>query len=130
LDFNVNTYDNWRPSCRSCNGKKGGRVFNPSLLLQRELEFASEKAEKCLEAEKAITNDAWVSRSFAYLKRAHEDGSLAVEEYLEQIPVAVLDAIQGLSRFQQEIRPTPADELLQLTPRVGVLFENDDFKVI
>jgi hypothetical protein len=28
------------------------------------------------------------------------------------------------------MRPTPADEPLQLTPRVAVLFENDDFRVI
>jgi 5-methylcytosine-specific restriction endonuclease McrA len=81
LDFDVNTYDNWLPSCRSCNGKKGGRVFKTSLLLQRELEFASEKAGKCLEAEKTITNNKWISRSFNYLKRAHENGSLGVEEY-------------------------------------------------
>jgi 5-methylcytosine-specific restriction endonuclease McrA len=31
-DFNLNSYENWLPACRLCNGRKGSRVWSPSLL--------------------------------------------------------------------------------------------------
>jgi len=42
--FSLNSYENWMPSCRPCNGKKLALVFEPTPLIQAVLQKAASKA--------------------------------------------------------------------------------------
>lgn len=129
-DFDVNSYVNWRPICRSCNGKKQGRIFKPSLLFQRELEFAFEKSGKCQAAEEKITNERSVSRSINCVNRAFEDGVLSATDLVGAISEELLEAIKSLHKFQQDVNPLPVNEPLLLAPNIGVFYENDALRII
>ena len=43
-DFNVNSFENWLPACRPCNGKKLDMEWRPSPLIQMHLQRAAAKA--------------------------------------------------------------------------------------
>lgn len=79
VDFDVNSYENWLPSCRRCNSQKSSLIFEPSLLLQRHLQVAAAKAEKAREVEReAVTRQA-LSRAINTICRAVEGQTISKE---------------------------------------------------
>ncbi len=45
-DFDLNSFANWMPACRSCNGTKRATVFEPSPVVQLVLQNAAGKAAR------------------------------------------------------------------------------------
>src|SRR5688572_29425581 len=43
-DFDINSFANWLPSCKRCNNRKRDAVFNPTPMVQVELQRAADKA--------------------------------------------------------------------------------------
>src|SRR5690625_1481713 len=44
--FNVNSYENWLPSCAPCNNRKRDSVFEPAPIILIELDRAARRAMK------------------------------------------------------------------------------------
>ena len=79
LDFDINSYENWLPSCRKCNRQKSNLVFEPSLLLQRHLQVAAKKAAKARELEHKAVTELALSRAINTILRAVEGQTISDE---------------------------------------------------
>jgi len=122
LDFDLNNYSNWMPSCGPCNRKKLATVFNPTPLIQAILQQAAEKSGKAQElAEKTVTRRQ-VMRALNVLKQANEAGELGDE---------IIQELQPLIEYQVEERvPNLQGESIKLAPLYEVLSEHNGMKII
>lgn len=78
-DFDVNSFENWLPSCAPCNSKKGAAVFRTTPLIQMQLDRAADKADRARELARGTVGNATLSRSINTICRASEDTKLTIE---------------------------------------------------
>lgn len=138
-DFDVNSYENWLPSCRKCNSQKSNLIFESSLLLQRHLQVAANKAAKARELEQEAVTKLALSRAINTICRAVEGQTISNEAL-----VPLIDAIRRHSPELVEgtwkmpsfppgtigmMMPVHVPAKLRLTPYHTVVME-DDWKVI
>jgi len=72
--FDINSFENWMPACAPCNGKKAALQFEPSLLIQVELQRLAEKADEARRLCDEVVNTRRVSIALSALERAQESG--------------------------------------------------------
>lgn len=121
-DFDVNSYSNWLPACRPCNGKKLATVFDPSLLIQVALQRAAERASRAAALERQTVTRRTVMKALNVLERASEAGELDDE---------VIAALQPLVTFQASHRsPDLSGEVIRLTPLYEVLSDDGGLRII
>lgn len=120
--FDVNSYANWMPACRPCNGKKLATVFDPSPLIQLVLQRAAERTSIAEKLEQQTVSQKAVMRALNVLERANEAGELNTE---------VISALQPLMAFQASHRsPSLSGEVIRLTPHYEVISENDRWRIV
>jgi len=78
-DFNVNSFENWLPSCAPCNVKKGSLVFRVTLLAQINLDRATKKAESAREHARKTVESAVLTKAVNTICRANESTTLTAE---------------------------------------------------
>ncbi|WP_143752694.1 hypothetical protein [Massilia psychrophila] len=62
-EFAINSFADWMPSCKPCNGKKSGLVFDPSLLVQIILQIAAQRTHKAAELAAKAVSDAQLAKA-------------------------------------------------------------------
>ncbi len=72
--FSLNSFENWLPACSPCNAKKSALQFNPSPLVQVELQNLAQKANKARQLSSEVVSDRKVSIALNTLERAQESG--------------------------------------------------------
>jgi hypothetical protein len=94
-NFDLNSYSNWMPSCSGCNRSKSNSVFNPSPLIQRQIETAAGKAQKSSELAEKSASKREITKALNTLERAHTVEGLSDE---------VKSSLQPLIAFQEQER--------------------------
>lgn len=79
-NFNLNSYGNWLPACRPCNQKKSSTPFEPTPLIQLELQRAKKLASKASAVEDEGVTNKKLSNAFAVIERAAESKHLKPDE--------------------------------------------------
>ena len=139
-DFDLNSYENWLPSCGPCNLRKRGEVFEPVPLIKLQLQKAAEKAAKAKTFEEAAVHSATLTKSINTMCRANERTILTLEHF-EPIVASLKEhnpeLLEGVYEFVASQRKDvmgfayqkfkPAE--IPLTPFHKVLME-DEWKVI
>lgn len=74
--FDLNAFGNWLPSCGPCNSKKSTARFEPSLMLQLELQRARELASKAEGLARATVSNRQIGNAFAALQRASANNQI------------------------------------------------------
>lgn len=121
-DFAIQSFANWLPACRRCNGKKLDTVFEPSLLVQLCLQGAAKHAAKAAALAEEVVTDRKISNALGVLQRADEKGLLTE---------ATRNAIVPLIEFQTTHRaPEVVGEPIRLTPLFEVLSDNGHIQVV
>lgn len=72
--FDLNSFKNWLPACNSCNTKKSGLQFEPSLLIQVELQNLAKKARKARKLCDEIVSKRKLTLALSVLMKAVESG--------------------------------------------------------
>jgi len=72
--FDLNSFENWMPACSPCNAKKAGLQFEPSLLIQVELQNLAAKADKARRLCDEVVGTRRLSSALNVLERAQESG--------------------------------------------------------
>lgn len=122
IDFNINSYENWMPSCSSCNLKKSYMIFNPTPIIQIELQKAREKAEHAKFLEEKLVHRSKVTKALNLLKRANEQGKLNREIIIE---------MESLVEFHKQVRNIElSGEPIKLTPLYEILSESNGILTI
>lgn len=107
-DFDVNSYENWMPACRRCNGLKGDLIWWPSLLVQVCLQRAATRADKAREIAARFRSDKSLANAVAVLQGVAERGELS-----DDVKAALLPLAQALVEERSEesagddVRVTP-----------------------
>lgn len=121
-DFDLNSYANWMPACRPCNGKKLTTVFDPSPLIQLVLQRAAERAIKAKKLEQKTTSRKEVMKALNVLERANEAGELDDE---------VITALRPLILLQVSHRSSDlSGKVIRLTPLYEVLSEINGWRIV
>lgn len=95
-DFQINSYENWMPACGPCNNDKRAVVFEPVMIVLRQLQKAKDKAPFAAASEKQTVSDRALSKALLNIERA------AVIEDIDQSLVETLVAAFEASRAKRE----------------------------
>ena len=121
-DFDVNSYANWLPACRSCNGRKLAEVFEPSPMIQILLQRAQRKAVSAAQLAAEAVTERKIANALNVLQRADENGELTEDMKALLMP---------LVEFQKAHRTEEtAGAAVRLTPLYIVLAEDGEFQTI
>jgi hypothetical protein len=108
-DFNVNSFANWMPACRSCNGKKLDLEWRPSLLVQLVLQRAATKEERVREAANTLVTTRSLYNALAVLKKASGEAELPDDVKAELLPLVLFNVeTRDKDASDQPVRVTPS----------------------
>ena len=132
-DFQINSYENWMPSCAPCNLAKSGTVFNPSLKVQLALQKAAKHAESARILASEIVTKRKLSRALNTIMRA-EDLSLIDRETIRTVAERLNFDLSDTSS-EPTLNPVTEDDLsggriLRLTPLHEVIFESGAMRMV
>lgn len=106
--FDVNSYENWLPSCGRCNLEKLDSVWKPSLQVQRALQRASGGTTKAREIESKLTNDRKLAGAVSTVVAAAESDLLTSDLIEKLTPLIEFQAEHRIEELSEEpIRFTP-----------------------
>ena len=121
-NFDIQSFENWLPSCARCNNRKRNRIFKPTPQIQLELEIAAEKSSDAKELAKKIVTSQVVSRAWNTIKRAADSGSLGKELEKE---------IQEFTQFHEAVREQDiAHEPILLSPLIEVISKKNGIRLV
>ncbi|WP_199545089.1 HNH endonuclease [Paraburkholderia kururiensis] len=114
--FDLNSFENWMPACSLCNGKKAALHFEPSLLIQVELQNLAKKADKARRLCDEVVSARQVSIALNVLEQAQESGRSFEESIRERLFVLLRFAsARELVLKGQPLRLTQSFQLLTTT---------------
>lgn len=105
--FNLNSFENWMPACGSCNGKKSALQFEPSLLIQVELQHLAKTADKARRLCDEVVSTRRVSIALSVLQRAQESG--------RSFDRSTQERLLALLQFASEREFVPKGQPIRLT---------------
>ena len=88
-DFDLNSYENWLPSCRPCNGRKRATVFDATPIVQVLVQLATERAPLAREHETRAVHARELGAALNVLLRQAEAGELTDEVKAQLHPLVV-----------------------------------------
>lgn len=118
-DFDLNSWSNWMPADRRCNGAKRERVFKASPLIQLNLQKAAEKALRAAELCESFVSDRVLTAAVTRIEQAAASGKLP-DRFRARIERLVYDRHEA--NREQEQRGAP----LFLSPGMTIVKEDSD----
>lgn len=122
-DFDLNSWSNWMPADRHCNGAKRERIFKPSPLIQLNLEKASDKAARAAQLCESFTTDRVLSIAIARIEHAAAQGKLP-----DKVRLKIEQLIY--KRHDPNREPERRGEPLFLTPGMTIVHEDESRYII
>lgn len=120
--FNLNSYENWLPSCGGCNTFKSNTVFEPTPIIQLQLQMAAKKAAYTEQLAARTVTRRSVSRALNRIETALEEGNLDAE---------FLERLQPLITYHQQVRNQEMEnEPIRITPFYEILSEENGVTTI
>ncbi|MCW5800751.1 MAG: HNH endonuclease [Nitrospira sp.] len=118
-DFDLNSFANWLPACRPCNGTKNDLVFVPTPLVQVHLQRAIAKAADAQALAAETVSERKIENALNVLERARDDGTLDDE------------IIQTLTEFiSQHRQPDLSGQPILLTPLYEIITEQNGVQLV
>lgn len=96
-NFDLNSYENWLPSCEPCNRKKLSVIFIPTPIIQAYIQRASMKAGDVKNLATKILSDRQISLALNKVLQANAADQLTDEQStaLQELVVYLLICIQN-----------------------------------
>lgn len=111
--FDLNSFANWKPACRPCNGKKLAMVFEPHPIYRIHITEAISKAAEAARIAEKLVADQELAEALTVLEKADEQGRLSAAERTRLQPlVAFQIAERPPEQAREPVRLTPLDEVL------------------
>lgn len=111
--FDLNSFENWMPACSPCNRKKSSLQFEPSLLVQVELQNLAERADKARRLCEEIVSTRQLSIALNTLERAQDGG--------HSFDGPTQGRLSALLRFASERGFVPKGQPLRLTQSIRLM---------
>lgn len=120
--FDLNSFANWLPVCRPCQLNKLQIVFEPTPLIQLQLQKLRSKAEQAEKAAQKSVKDKSVSKAWALIQMAASNGELRPSIEQEILTFAT----QLMEPRQPEMEHSP----LKMTPLFQIISEGSGLRLI
>lgn len=121
-DFELNSYENWLPSCGRCNNEKRSQVFRLTPLIQHHLDQARERAPRVKAVVETIVSNRELSKALTAIERALESGRGA-----DQLRVEIERLAALASQYREpELRKEP----FRIDRNLIVVHEDETVRVI
>ncbi len=118
-DFEINSFANWLPACRPCNGTKKYLVFEPTPIIQVHLQRAIAKAPAAKDLAAETVSQRKIANALNVLECAQDDGKLDAK------------IIQTLGEFISKHRqPDLKGKPIRLTPLYEILSEQNGVQIV
>lgn len=141
-DFNLNDFENWLPSCASCNNFKRTSVFMPTPIIQRHLAQAIKLAPTAREFSKRGASNRQISKALTTLAAIPDDAELNDEQ--TEVFIKLLEQYSNDKRIIERIKLIMLAEDgpvmnyaieksasdLRLTPYLTVVSENSHIRIV
>lgn len=137
VTFDVNSFENWLPSCRRCNGQKSDTTFTALPIIAVQLDRAARKAEKARKTAAQTVSDKKLGDALGVVERALTLSDLPATKvqplvaiYLQDHPEVVRAMLEDLDARNNGISRTDLSFMfeapplleLRLTPFARVLY--------
>lgn len=121
--FNVDSFENWLPSCAKCNSEKGAHPFRPTPIIQRYLQRAIDSAIEVRRLVDTTISNQKIQNALAMVETGIESGKIDDETIAALIPNYRQwhTKIDDVDNVQGELR---------LTPDITVLYTAAYYKVV
>lgn len=137
-DFELNSYENWLPSCGPCNNTKRNDVYRPSPLYLSLLSRAERKADDCRALELSWKTEKKIANALGYLEAAAEEDRL---DYglLQPLIASWVEANPKLLREMIEAAESTSDKTtlsfiqtttFAISPRLSVVFGGGEARIV
>lgn len=100
-DFEINSYANWLPTCRSCNRLKSDALFKPSLEIQLLIQKASASSARAGSLAQKVVSSQKITKALGVLASAAEQGKLSPEAKSALLPLVYMQTLARLSRMDE-----------------------------
>lgn len=118
-NFDINSFANWLPACRPCNGTKKDIVFKSTPIIQVYLQDAIAKAPDAKELAEKTVKKREIAKALNTLERAEEDGMLDAE------------TIDILGKTISQNRPPDLEgKPIRITPLYEILSEQNGIQSV
>lgn len=121
-EFDLNSYENWLPACRTCNGKKSDAPWDPIPLVHRELTRARAKANEASAVAARLVHQQTLTKALSTVAVAHGNGQLAPSD-LETLAPLIEDFLSARPKAE-------AEGLVQVAPAVAFQVSNGRIVVV
>ena len=115
--FDLTSYSNLLPAHKTCNQRKAGRVFRPSLLIQQELERANDKRGDVEQLVVKTEDKRKKDKVFADALILIEKGIFGVDD-IERLSAAELSLREFDAPYREAER---VHQPLMLTPQLEII---------
>jgi hypothetical protein len=121
--FDLQSFENWLPSCGPCNNLKSNQVFKPAPIVLALLQKAAERAPTAQALEDKIVTEQLVQKALNTLERARDNDPLFGDEIKAQLA--------ALFKFQTAYRaPEMVGKPILLRPGLELLSDKDGIRVV
>jgi hypothetical protein len=126
--FDLNSYENWMPSCPPCNNLKRATVFAPTPIIQVVLGKAKGKADEARRAEAETLRNQELGKALAVVERATSSNEFDFT-VLKPLVIAFAQAMPEAARALLAQTRDDVIEMLTTIPRAE-FFVAPFFKVL
>lgn len=117
-DFNLDSFENWLPTCDPCNSAKYKDPFRPTPIIQRYIDRARAKAaETKALAERIVTNQA-ISKALNTIEMAIDKAQFDP------------NALEPLVKLYEEHQRRAQVREFRVTPQFTILHEREGYRVV
>lgn len=119
-DFNLDSFENWLPTCDPCNSAKYKEPFRPTPIIQRYIDRARAKAAEAKALAERVVTDQAISKALNTLERALGQ---------TQLDLSALKPLFDLYQ-EQQLRAQSHMREFRVTPHFTILHEREGYCLV
>lgn len=142
IDFDINSFENWLPSCRSCNAKKSAMLFDPAPIVLINIQIAQKKANEARRLATRTISDRQIGNAIAQVEVAVASKDIEFEKIRPLVELFLSEHHDVIKMMISE-RSTKRSSIgigfmvqegplleLRLTPFAKVVYRSDQYELV
>ena len=117
-DFDLNSFENWLPTCDPCNSAKYKEPFRPTLIVQRYIDRARARAAETEALAKRVVRDQAISKALNTVEMAIDQGQLDLTD------------LRPLLELYEEHQRRAQVREFRVTPQFTILHEREGYRLV
>lgn len=117
-NFDLDSFENWLPTCDPCNSAKYKEPFRPTPIIQRYIDRARAKAVEAEALAKGIVKNQAISKALNTIEMAIDQAGFDVR------------ALEPLIKLYEEHQRRAQAREFRVTPQFTILHEREGYRIV